>query len=195
MVRIGLGLRVTRDAREHAVVIGIRVAIGAQVPASRVASRIDREVLQVVPGRVPVGCRVALRANGREARALMIRIGRVEVVALMTEITVGGRALELSVDVAQGTRDVDMGAGQRERRVAVVKGCRGPAVRRMADRAVVIVIARDVIGIGYALVIRLVAGPAVRRSALELSVYVTQIARNINVRSGQRERRVAVIEG
>ena len=120
-------------------------------------SRIDGEVLQMIPRRIPVGCSVAISASGREACSNVVRIGRAVVIILVAENAFGRRPLELAVHMTLRAGSADVRTRQREVGAAVIIRGRCPAVGRMASRANMIVIAGHVIGIGHAFEIRLMA--------------------------------------
>ncbi len=133
----------------------------------------DRAVVRVLIGRV---------------------VGRAIVIGLVAGPAVRRRSLELSVNVALRAGHRNVGAGQGERRAAVIKLCRGPAVGVMADRAVVIVIAGHMIRIADSLVIGLVTGPAVRWRAHVLPVDMALYAGHGHVCPGERELTCVVIK-
>lgn len=98
-------------------------------------------------GRGPsTGC-MAIGTRVAEIRLHMVRIAGRIVCRLMAGITVGRRA-RVSGGMTSGAGRVDMLPGQRKGRVGVVKGRRRPAIRRVADGAVLTECLRDVIRVG-----------------------------------------------
>lgn len=123
----------------------------------------------------------------------MVGIGRPVVVGLVARITVGGNGRVIAIDMAGGTSDGRVCAGQREHRVMVKRRGR-PGHRGVAESAVGGEACRDVIGIGGAGEILGVAGIAVERNRGVVVIDVALRARHGNVRPGQGELGGIVIE-
>ena len=121
-------------------------------------------------------------------------IRRSIIVALVAPKAFGSRAVEVAIHMALRTRGIEVRARERKTRTAVIKGSRSPAVGRVADRAIVIIIPGYMVGIGQTLIIALVTRPAIRRRSGKLSVHVTQGAVHADMRSRQWESREIVIE-
>jgi len=130
---------------------------------------------------------VAGRAGGRESGLDVIRIRRPVEILDVARSAVGGRAHELSIDVAQIAGHVYVRAGERERRLAVVKIRGRPCRGRMAGRAGRRESRLRVIGIRRAVEILDVARSAIGGCAHELVVDVALIAGNRHVLARQRE--------
>src|SRR5512139_1499385 len=71
---------------------------------------------------VPVVRRMAQRAVVTESRLHVVGIGGAFVVRLVTGPAVGGGPSVLSIHVTGSATDQQMGSGQRELRLAVIKG-------------------------------------------------------------------------
>ena len=145
-------------------------------------------------GPRPLRRRVAQDAILREAGRGVVGIGRLLVVR-----QVAGRALGRSGGVCTrrvtlGARGLCVRAGQREAGPAVIERSARPLRRRVACGAILREACCAVIGIGRLLIVRQVAGRALRRGPGVLSVQVALGACGLNVRAGQLEPRQAVIE-
>lgn len=117
-------------------------------------------------GRGPAAGRVTISTRVAEIRLHMVGVaGRIEII-LVTRIAVDRRA-RVSGCMAGGAGGIDMFSCQRKSRVGVVEGRRRPAIRRVADRAVLTECLRDVVRVGDGLVIGLVAAIAVHRCSRE----------------------------
>ena len=165
---------VASGALEHRIVIGVRVAGGAH--SARIAvSDGEGRVLRMVEGRASPCCRVVARlARCREKLRLcrVTGIRRVVVVRLMTSDARCRQRCEVVVDVAIGAlpRRHGVRAGERERRVVVVKRGIGPHRRVVAQFACGRKTSSRVSWIIRGSVIRLVA--RVAESAIERIVVV-----------------------
>lgn len=175
---------VTRPAsRRCAVELTVNVASitgGADVRAGQ------REIGQVVIKgcRLPRRSRVTCVARMRELAGHVIRILYVFIITLVAGVALRRRVIILSVGMALSACHRDMGAGERELRQVVVKRRRSPCDGRMALRACMTVVPRDVVRIGYRLIVRLMAAVAVRRQVLILSARVTRGAVDAHMRAG-----------
>ena len=138
---------------------------------------------------------MAQRAIMTVSQLLVVGIGGSFVIGLMTRPAIRGGTVVHAVHMALRATGVDMRAGEREIRAAVIKARRRPAVGRVTYGAVVIIIPGDMIRIGHAFVIRLMTRPAIRRSAGKLSVDMAQGAVHADMRSRQWELRLIMIEG
>jgi hypothetical protein len=139
---------------------------------------------------------VADGAVGGETRLDVIGIRGALIVLYVAGITISGGANEFVVDVAERAGDVHMRAGERKRRLGVVKHCAGPRGCRMTDGTVCWEARSDVIGIRSALIVLRMAGIAIGGRTGKLAVDVTEIAREGDMRTRQRElREFIVIEG
>ena len=102
----------------------------------------------VVKGRrIPRGCVVTLGTGMAKLSLHVIGIGHAFKVILMAEVAFCGRSRILSIDMTSGAVYTDMRAGQRELRLAVIKGRRLPCVRRMTLQAVVAKLICHMVGI------------------------------------------------
>ena len=143
-------------------------------------------------GRRPARRSMAARAVMIKIIAHMIRISYILKFGRMTRPAIRRRAL-ITVFVAINTLNTCVFSGQREARLAVVKGRRGPTARRVTLRAGVTEIIRDMIRIAHLLIVLLVTSPAIRDRVLE-AAGVTVGALNRRVLSGQRECGQVVVE-
>lgn len=106
----------------------------------------------------------------------------------MAGVAILGRANKVTIDVAAGTRRVDMCSGQWEGRQVVIERGRLPCGGRMAGSAV-----RSVFT-GMPIIIR-VTGKTHHRSTLELHIRVTGGAGNRGVSAREFEDRVVMVKG
>ena len=134
-------------------------------------------------------------AGGREACALMIGIIGVVVIFLVAEEALRGRAVILPVYVTLRTAGTDVRAGEREIGLIMIERCGRPRIGGVTDRAVVIELSLNVVGVVDLLVILLMTRPAIGRRAFVLAADVTGDTAHRNVRSGEREIRTGMIEG
>ena len=138
---------------------------------------------------------VAVLAGGWEASRCMIRIRRPVKVGLMAADARRSKVFELPVHVTRRTGDIRMRPGQRKRRGRVViKNRARPLDRRMAGLAGRGKARRAMGGLGGRIIGGLVAVIASRWRVGELTIHVTRSARDIRMRSGQREARQTMIE-
>jgi hypothetical protein len=126
----------TRGAREHRVIRGVRVTIGAGVPHS-LAMRAcgDRELGMRERRPCPLRRRMARCAGRREASRRVVRIRSGVVFRLVTAIAVLWRPFEYAVYVATRTCRCRMFAGQREGCGAVIECRSWPLGRVVASLA------------------------------------------------------------
>jgi hypothetical protein len=146
----------------------------------------------MIKGRaVPICCVVAKRAVMRILLSEVIL--RSVVIFFVTGPAVHRRA-RVAIRVALKAVRLNVCAGQRELRRIVIERRLRPVNGRVADRAVLRILFRDVIRIFNARVVLLVTRPAIRRRALEHSANVTILTACQNVRTRQRESSRIVIE-
>jgi hypothetical protein len=136
---------------------------------------------------------MAVLAGCGEAGGAVVGRSIIEV-CLMAEETVRGRALELTVHVAKVAGRVDVRPRQRKSGIIVVKCRRIPCHGRMTGCAIVIELACHVIRIGHSVEVRLMTSVAIGSRLIIRPARMTRHASQRNVRSGKRERRVAVME-
>ena len=140
-------------------------------------------------GARPRRCVVALFAGLWEARTYVIRIGSALEIGQVAADARGRRQVVVIVDVALGTLQRGVCAGQREARVVVVERCLRPRSRVVALLAGLGEARRHVIRIRRALKILQVAVHAVRISTGQGVVVVDVALRALecSVRAGERE--------
>ena len=115
---ISLALRMAVRALEDRVIRRIGVTGGTHSTGSSMIGWKPR-VIERCPGPGRGG--VARLARGRESRRRVVRICRALVFGGMTGVAVSRRPREDVVDVALAALDIHMGAGQGERRLAVIE--------------------------------------------------------------------------
>jgi hypothetical protein len=87
----------------------------------------------------------------REPSCLLVWVGRAVEICQMARYTCGRESGEQTVFVTLGTRsNIDMSAGQGERRIAMVKRCAWPAGCSVTKSAVLRETCGHVVGIGCA---------------------------------------------
>ena len=107
-----------------------------------------------------------------------------------------GKIIGIGVAIRAGCPRILMAAGiDREIRPIMIEGRRCPGRGSVAGQTGGGEMRRLMIGIGRAVVVRLMAVIAIRRRALILPVDVAQVAGQAYVRSGQRKAGVIMIEG
>lgn len=166
-----------------ALILSIRVTLGTVHGDVRARQR-ERCTVVVERGRIPMTGTVTLLTSVWKLVRSMAGIGGAVVVGLVARPAIGGCAVVLAICVALSTRQQDMGAGKRELRQVVVKRCRGPCRRRVALRARMIVISRDMIWVSDGLIVCLMAAVAIRRQILVLSARVAGGAVGAHMRAG-----------
>lgn len=121
VILVGLRLQVAVSAGEDRIIVRVGVtstanAVGAAVVGGE-PSVIERSV-------GPDFGVMASRASGREPSCNVVRVVGPLVIRLVTAVAVGRQSRPVVVDVAVGadTRGDGVRAGQRESRLAVVKG-------------------------------------------------------------------------
>ena len=129
---VGVRLSVTVRALKYAVVVGIRVARGADSGCAA--------VLHIPPcvieGRSqPTGRRVAGCARSGEASRQMIRVRGRGVVGLVAAVAIGRQSRVIAVHMTIGACYAGMSARQRKTCVVVIEGCRNPRRGVVADVA------------------------------------------------------------
>ena len=102
MLLISLCLCMTVRALEHAVVVRVRMARGAN---SIRAPVIQGKVGVIESGVKPTARRMARGTRSRKARTHVIRIGRTGVILLMTPVAIGRQSRVVVVYVAACTRN------------------------------------------------------------------------------------------
>lgn len=176
----------------HGCVVVIGVALRAGQSGMCAGQRKHRCVIEC--GRSPVSGRVAQSAICREAGRHVSGVrgpGKIRLVA-----AVAGRWQRCIVVIGMATRarNSRMCAGQRESRVVMVKGRRRPGRSVMAGRAGCGEADLSVIGICCAVVIRRVAGVAIRRHGCVVIVGMALSAWNSKMSPRQRKGPRRVIE-
>ena len=121
LVRCRLVVSVAGSAREHGVVAGVGVAIGAGRPLSCMGTGIDRKLTVGKCGAGPRGRRMAGRTGRREGSGNVIRIAHVGVIGLVARIAGRRRSSILAADMTIRTSHVHVSPGERETRLRVVK--------------------------------------------------------------------------
>ena len=171
MLGVRLRLRMAVSAGEDRVVVGIRVAVGAD--------SVGVAMVHWEPGVIELSVRpldgvVAGGASGREVRGCVIRIVRVQVVRFVAAVAVRRQVLVVVVDVAirAGSRRHDVRTREREAGLAVIEVGIRPFDRVMAELAGLREPGGDVIRIVRVFVIGQVAGYARRVVQLVIVVYV-----------------------
>jgi hypothetical protein len=140
-------------------------------------------------------CRcVASSAGGGPGSRYMVWIGCPCEIGFVARIAVSRRTREDIVDVAQSAGDRRVRAGERERRVVVIKDRPGPVCRRMAGVARCRESRSSVGGIRGSIPICLVAAIAGGRQRCVVIVRVAGRACNGCMESRQRERRGVVVK-
>ena len=191
-----VGMLVAGDTGKLAVVRRDVVTVGAGGPLAVVPPGIDREIRSVVVerGPGPGHGRVTGRAIGREAGLLVIRVRGPLVVRLVTGVAESAQPVVDPAGMACGAVQGRVGPGQREARLRMVVDRPGPAVRVVAllagSREPRLLVVR-VVG---TLLVRLVAGVAEGAQPVVDAAGVTRAARGLQVRTGQREVAVGMVE-
>jgi len=145
-------------------------------------------------GSVPIGRGVALGAEQREPGRDVIRIVRALIVVQVTGGTGGAQRRVLAARMALLAGDGGVRAGQRESGRVVIERGRRPIRSGVAELAGLRKTGRGVIRAGGGLEIFQVAGDAIGADVGEVAVGVALQARHGSVRSGQGERRHAMVE-
>ena len=175
---LGLGLVVTAIARIRSKVARRGVARGTRNRAF--AAVIQRESMPESCA-LPTASLVALCAIRSELPLVHSRLSMARDARLR-------RVLEIIIRMATGTGHVDVRAGQLKRRPVVIKRRRFPRRCRVALRAIGTECT-------FVCVLATMAVHAVLRCALEITGRVAASAGHVDVRAGQLEGRLAVIEG
>ena len=144
--------------------------------------------------RRPPRRRMACCASCWPTRCRVIGVRGAGVVRLVTGVAVRRCTGKDIIDMALVAGDIDMGPGERERRVVVIECRPCPRCRGMACRAGCRKAGRGMSGIGGAVVIRLVAADTGSRQGRIVAVRVALRALQTGVGTGEWERRVVVIE-
>lgn len=114
----------------------------------------------------------------------MIRVRRPRPIRLVAAVAGGGKSRVVAVRVALRTRNRRVGAGQREYRCVIERGCR-PVRGCVAQRAIRREPAGDVIGIRGSGIVRLMATVAISRRSLVDVVCVALNTGQSRVGAGQ----------
>jgi hypothetical protein len=196
VIHLCLIVLVAQNALENFVVRRIHVARRTRLPFAAMLAGINAEVLAVVieRRRRPRIHGVASGAIVRKIQRHVIGVRRPLEIRLMAGEAIHRRAGKAIVHVALRASRRRVRAEQRKARFVMIESRRLPGARRVAARAGLRKIRRDVIRIRRALKIALMAGEAVRRRAGEAIVHVTQIACYGEMRAGERKLRAVVIE-
>jgi len=141
-------------------------------------------------------CSVMARGAGRwEASRGVIGIRGPGEILRVAAVAVRRQRCVVVIDVASSAGHSDVGAGQRERRLAVIEWSAGPRRGVMARRARGWEADRRVRRSVGVVEVGFVAAIAVRgKPAGVIVIHVAQCALHGDVRAGQRERRCVVIE-
>ena len=136
-------------------------------------------------------CRgVADRAVRGKTGGHMVRVGRLLVIVQMARSAVRWRACKTAVDVALAARHREMGARQRiGSEAAVVKRCRRPVERGVADCAILREPGLRVVGVGSPGIIFQVATDTTGTGVAEIPIQVAGRAVQSCVHTRQREPR------
>ena len=134
----------------------------------------------------PRGCGVACVAGGGESRCGMGGVGGAVPVCLMAAVAGCGQGCVVVIGVALSAGQRSMCAGERECSVVVVEGRGAPAAGGVADGAVGGEAGGDVIGVGGAVEISLMAGVAGGGSGCVAVVGVALDAGERGVNAGER---------
>ncbi len=171
----------------------VGVATGACHREVRAGERkLGRVVVEAGAG--PCGGGVTGRAGGDESRRGVRRVGGLVEIGLMAGDAGGRLPLEDTVAVAAGAGDGLVRTGERKLRGGVVEAGAGPCGGGVTGRAGGDESRRGVRRVGGLVEVRLVAGDARGRLALEDAVAVTAGAGNGLVRTGERKQRGGVVE-
>jgi hypothetical protein len=131
MIAVRLRLCVTtRGARKNDVVIGVDVAVRALCVVMR-----DLKICVIERSPRPRSRRMACRASGWVASALVIRIVCPVVVRGMAAVAVRRHRRVVVVHMATGAGNGHVGARQRKHRLVVIEYCTGPVNRCVAGIA------------------------------------------------------------
>jgi hypothetical protein len=125
----------------------------------------------------------------------VIRIRRALKIVLMARETIRRRAGETIVRVALIASNCEMRAGERKTRAIVIEAGGTPRIVVMARQTILRIIAGGMIRIGGLLIIRLMAGKAIRRRTCETIVDMALVASHRRVNAEQGKTRTAVIKG
>lgn len=173
VLRIGIRFGMAIGALKHRVVVGVRVAGGANTIRAAV---IGREPCVVEGGARPCRCCVAGGAGRRELGRDVVRVGRAGVLRLMAGVAVGGSPGEDVVYVALCAGYGSMGARQRKGRLAVVETSARPAYRRVAGKAGRGEARSLVVRVSGVVEVRSMAGVAVCGKGGEVTVHMAERA-------------------
>jgi hypothetical protein len=170
------------------------MAIAARGPHSRVAAGVNRKPGVIEVCALPTRGGVARGARGGEMRRDVIGIVGALIVSLVARIAIRGRMDVIVVDVAAGTRNFHVGAGKRKLCLVVVKTCRLPCRRVVADLArrgeSRLLVGRIV----RALVILHMTARARGTQATKISIQVAALALQLGMGAGEGESGAGVIE-
>ena len=149
----------------------------------------QREIRRAVVERcrTPRRGRVTFEALCRETAGYVVRVRGAGVISLMARIAIRRGPLVLIVDVAIRTNHSRMRAGQRERRLTVVKRRREPGRRRMARSTVVIKVPGRMVRLENRVVLCLMTLVAICVCQLVIAPYMARLACRCDVRPGKRE--------
>jgi len=191
---VGLAAAVTRRAREHREVAGVRVALRAVALAVRSGGDGEPRVREppLAPGRV--GRTVADLAGHGKSGGAVAGAGRALVVGAMTALTIAGRAVEDVVHVTDAADLLGVLAEQTKHAVVIERAI-APArgVRPVTTGAIGAQAGRGVIGCGRALIVVAMTPDAIARGAAVDAVDVARRALLLRVLADEREH-AAVIE-
>ena len=181
MIRVRLALRVAIGAGKHRVVVRVGMAGGADA----IGSAVIRGEPCVIKDRAQPRSRVVARlARGREARRLMVGVGRAVVVRLMAAVASRRQSRVVVVHVALRTWDRDVEARQWEGGQIVVERRLQPGRRVVAHLTGVGESDRSMRRIVGAVVVRHVAGRACWVAQVIVPIHVTLRARSCQMHAG-----------
>lgn len=192
---VGAIVFVANDAAEDGIIVRIGVTIAAAIPFVAMASGVDGEIQPIVIKlRIPIERGMARRAFQRKSGGGMIGVLCAIVIGFMAEKAVRRGSGVLPVDMAFQTVHGTMRAGKRKIRLVMIKGRAVPSGGVVTDCAVMRIVIRRMVGICYPVVVRLMAGETRGGGSGVLPVNVTQGTACQQVRSGQREVGLIVLE-
>jgi len=154
----------------------------------------NREPAVIESRACPCGCRMACLTRSRESGCDVIRIGCAGVVGFVTRVAIRRNGCVVAPNVATRARDGGVRTGQWERGFAVIESGRLPGCCVVADLARCRESRGHVVRIRGAVEILHVARRTGGAQARENIVHVATGTGDRGMGTGQRERRVVVIE-
>ena len=183
---------VTRPAvGRRTCILPVPVTFGTAYRDVRTRQRKITEI--VIEGRrSPAENRMALPARVRVVARHVIGVAHAFKVILVASVTLRWRAIKLSIDVTRCAINGDVSPEQGESSAVMIECGRFPSRCVMALSTSVRELSLDVI-IGF-LIVRLVAGPTIRRCVVVLAVGVTLHAACRNMGARERELRLIMVK-